>query len=120
MQRDENRNRDPLSHSQPMPRATAGAGTRVETHKLVRDKIVIAAPHVAVQIVAEWASWPIRVKSRQNLRRRVLNGTERRQQCLLVAGIELNVVAGRRAGVETDRVGHNERDGHCLGLADGL
>ncbi len=96
------------------------AGTRVEPMSLWRDKMVIAAPHFAVQIVAERASWLIRVKSRQNLRRRVLNGAERCQEGLLVAGIELNVVARRCASVETDRVGHNERDGLCLCLADGL
>jgi hypothetical protein len=55
-------------------------------------------------IAVEWASWPLRVKSGEDLGRRVLNGSEGRQQRLFVAGIELNVVARRRACVETDRV----------------
>ena len=71
-------------------------------------------------IAVERASWPICAKSGDDLGRRMLNGSEGRQQRLFVAGIELNVVARRCTGVETDRVGDDKRDGLCLRLADGL
>lgn len=52
------------------------------------------------------------MKSGEDLGRRVLNGSEGRQQRLFVAGIELNVVAGPR--VETGRVGDDKPDASAL------